>query len=316
MTSKQWIASSLLAVVAVAGAVAAVNYRINAFGVFGDVRGKAYESYLNQDREAKYLYSFNYIPSNFNGILVGSSISGNWDTRKIALAKTYNLSIVDATMTEEKLLAENILSRGKIRLALFCVYPRMVHAHGRRTAYMQPRDYWTALGSEQLLREYKNHIVAHAEHHKPFFDDYGVLNFSFLERNADQMKAQYRLYHREEIVIDETAFEEYAGLMDEARSKGAKIVGFIPPHYTEVWNTADYAAFLSRMKALFRQDEPIIDFNEDRYVQFRGNPENFYDGVHISTKETDFLVEELNRRLAETLNGQATSHFVASSSSR
>jgi len=82
----------LLAIVVCAGAGAALNYRINAFGLFGDVRGKVYRSYLNQDREAKYLYSLNYIPSNFNGILVGSSISGNWDTGGIQSARTYNLS--------------------------------------------------------------------------------------------------------------------------------------------------------------------------------------------------------------------------------
>ncbi len=300
MTSKRWITYSLLSVLALAGAGVAANYRLNAFGVFGDVRGKSYQSYLNEDREAKYLYSFNYIPSNFDGILVGSSISGNWDTRKIGPAKTYNLSIVDATMTEERILAENILSRRKLSLVLFCVYPRMVHTHGRRTAYMQPRDYWTALGSEQLLREYKNRILARAGHRTPFFDDFGTLDFSNLERNADHMKAVYRRYHRDQIVIDETGFAEYAALVDEARASGARIVAFVPPHYAEVWNTPDYAAFLSRMKTLFRPNERIIDFNDEQYDQFRKNPDNFYDGVHISTKVTDFLVAELNSQLLET----------------
>jgi len=297
VTSKQWIQGSLLSVVVCAAAGAALNYRINAFGVFGDVHGKTYRSYLNQDREAKYLYSLNYIPSNFDGVLVGSSISGNWDTGKIQAARTYNLSIVDATMTEEKILADNILAKGKVRLVLFCVYPRMVHTHGRRTAYMQHKDYWTALGSEQLLKEYKNHILAREGHLRPFFDEFGVLDLSNLERNADQMKAVYRRYHRDPIVIDETAFGEYAALVEEARARGARVVAFIPPHFVDVWNTPDYADFLARMNALFRPDELLIDFNERQYDKFRSNPENFYDGVHIATKSTGFLVSEINARL-------------------
>ena len=300
MTSKQWIRNSLLAIVVCAGAGAALNYRINAFGLFGDVRGKVYRSYLNQDREAKYLYSLNYIPSNFNGILVGSSISGNWDTGGIQSARTYNLSIVDATMTEEKILADNIMTRGKVNLVLFCVYPRMVHTHGRRTSYMQPKDYWTALGSEQLLKEYKNHIMAHEGRSRPFFDESGTLDFSSLERNANQMKATYRRYHREPIVIDETAFAEYAALVDEARSRGAQVVAFVPPHFIDVWNTPDYADFMARMKTLFRPGELLIDFNDQQYDEFRSNPDNFYDGVHIATERTGFLVSKLNAQLLDS----------------
>jgi hypothetical protein len=307
VTSKQWIRGSLLSVVVCAGAVAGLNYRINAFGVFGDVRGKTYRSYLNQDREAKYLYSFNYIPANFDGFLVGSSISGNWDTGKIQSARTYNLSIVDATMTEEKLLADNILARGKVSLAIFCVYPRMVHTHGRRTGYMQPKDYWTTLGSEQLLKEYRSEILADRGHLKPFFDESGVLDFSNLERNADHMKAVYRIYHRDPIVIDETAFSEYAALVEEARSHGARIAAFVPPHYIDVWNTPDYQDFMARMKTLFQPGELVIDFNDKPYDEFRSNADNFYDGVHIATSRTGFLVAELNARLSAPKAAMAAS---------
>jgi hypothetical protein len=297
VTSKRWLTYSLLAVVAVAGTGAGLNYHINAFGVFGDVRGRTYRSYLNEDREAKYLFSFNYIPANFNGVLVGSSISGNWDTRKLQPARTYNLSIDGANITEEKILMENVLAREKVRLALFCVYPHMVSNHGRKTEYMQPRDYWSALGSAQLLREYLNRILARMGRRRPVDDEFGVLDYSGSERNVDPGKADYRLAHREEIVLDETAVAEYAALLDEARAHGACIVGFIPPHYSGVWNGTDYAAFVARMKALFRPDEEIIDFNEVEYQQFRDTHVNFYDGVHISREGTDFLMSELNSRL-------------------
>jgi hypothetical protein len=299
VTSKQWLTNTLLVVALVAGAGAGLNYRINAFGVFGDVRGKTYRSYLNEDREAKYLFSFNYIPANFDGILLGSSISGNWDTRKIQPARTYNLSIDGANITEEKVLAENVFAREKVRLVLLCVYPHMVSNHGRKTAYMQPRDYWTALGSTQLLREYLNRILARLGRRKAIDNEFGVADYSGLEQDVDPLKVDYRLSHREELVLDETAGAEYAALLDEARAHGARIVAFIPPHYSGVWNGPDYAAFLARMNRLFHPDEKIIDFNETKYEKFRNIRENFYDGVHISGKGADFLISELNSRLLE-----------------
>ncbi len=287
----------LLAVAVVSSAGVVLNYRINAFGVFGDVRGKTYRSYLNEDREAKYLFSFNYIPTNFDGILVGSSISGNWDTRKIQLAKTYNLSIDGANITEEKILAENIFAQEKVRLVLFCVYPHMVSNHGRKTEYMQPRDYWSALGSAQLLREYGNRILARIGRRKPVDDAFGVLNYSDHEHNVDSAMADYRLSHREEVILDETAVAQYAELLDEARANGARIVGFIPPHYAGVWDTADYSAFLARMKSLFRPDETLVDFNDSQYEEFRKTRANFYDGVHLSGAAVEFLTSELNAQL-------------------
>jgi hypothetical protein len=297
VTSRRWIAYSLLAILVLAGATAAVNYRLNALGVFGDVRGKTYASGLEDDREAKYLFSFNYIPSNFDGVLVGTSVTGNWDTSKIDSARTYNLSVKEATITEEKILVENILAHGKLRLALFCLYPRMVHAHGRKTAYMMPRDYWTALGSEQLLRAYRNLILAKYGHRKPSFNSFGVLDLSNLESNPEPWRISYRDYHETEIVIDETAFAEYAALVKETRASGARVVGFVPPHESEFWNTPDYGRFLARMKSLFLPGELMLDFNDPRYDQYRNNPDNFFDTVHMAKKSTNFLVSELNARL-------------------
>ena len=169
----------------VAGTGGALNYRLKAFGVFGDVRGKAYASYLNEDREAKYLFPFNHIPTNVDGVLIASSITGNRDTRKIGLAKTYNLSIDGANITEEKILAENMFAQKKLRLVFFGVYPHMVGNHGRKTAYMRPSDYWSALGSAQLLREDGNRILGRIGRRKNVddeYDEYGIPDYSHQEK--------------------------------------------------------------------------------------------------------------------------------------
>ena len=103
---------------------------------------------------------------------------------------------------------------------------------------MMPRDYWTALGSEQLLRGYRNLILTKYGHRKPSFNSFGVLDLSNLESNPDPWRISYRDYHTTEIVIDETAFAEYAALVKETRASGARVVAFVPPHEAEFWEHA------------------------------------------------------------------------------
>ena len=53
------------------------------------------------------------------------------------------------------------------------------------------------------------------------------------------------------------------------------------------------------MESLFLPGEPILDFNDPRYDQFRNNPDNFFDTVHMAKKSTNFLVSELKTRVDE-----------------
>jgi len=69
-----------------------VNVYMNGYGLFGDVKEKFITLWHNE-RTSKYLFSFNYIPSNFEGMLIGSSVSDNLNTKKISKFKVYNASI-------------------------------------------------------------------------------------------------------------------------------------------------------------------------------------------------------------------------------
>jgi hypothetical protein len=78
--------------------------------------------------------------------------------------------------------------------------------------------------------------------------------------NVNPVKADERLSHPEEVILAEIRIAEYAILLDEARANGAG-VAFMPSTTPGVWNTPDHAAFLARMKSLFRPEEKIVDFN-------------------------------------------------------
>ena len=105
-----------------------MNYRINIYGVFGNTAGKKLVVYDNE-RTTKYLFSYNYIPGNFDGLLVGTSISDeNWDTSHIAGMRVYNASINGGNISEEDLLLSNVLRRGHPRLIMFVIHPYLTES--------------------------------------------------------------------------------------------------------------------------------------------------------------------------------------------
>src|SRR4051794_15647193 len=82
MTMTRWIAVTVSLVIGCVGAFAGFNYFMDPYGLFREVRGRDIPVTVNE-RTTKYLLGYNYIPTNFDGVLVGSSISGNWNTAKV-----------------------------------------------------------------------------------------------------------------------------------------------------------------------------------------------------------------------------------------
>lgn len=310
MTSKGWIRRFASAFVLLCLAMLAVNRYLNAFGVFGDARDRPqafYATGAGAERAAKYLLSLNYVPANFDELVVGTSITGNWNTGRLRPA-AYNLSLDGGNITEEAILVRNSLARKKMRRVILCLYPYLVGSHGRQTEYLSPRDYWGAWGSLQLLREYKARLIALVSRSRRAGDEYGAQDFSELRKLTDGGTAARRLLEGKKVVIDEEAMQEYRALVAELRASGAQLVAVIPPHPYGVWNTAEYREFDRRSRFLLRPGETIVDFNGPEYDSFRRDRGNFYDGVHLTQEAAAFLVAEMNRRL-----GGATAEPTGSS---
>jgi len=51
------------------------------------------------------------VPANFDAVLIGSSMSANWNTSKIKALRVYNESMSAANIVEEKALVDHALSR-------------------------------------------------------------------------------------------------------------------------------------------------------------------------------------------------------------
>ncbi|MGH9568366.1 MAG: hypothetical protein ACRD4F_01915 [Candidatus Angelobacter sp.] len=278
---------------------AGVNYRINIYGVFGDTAGKKLVVYDNE-RTTKYLFSYNYIPGNFDGLLVGTSISDNWDTSHIAGMRVYNASINGGNISEEDLLLSNVLRRGHPRLIMFVIHPYLTESSGRKSGYMNPQEYWGALGSIQLLRVYWNKFLIEHRGHRQEFNDFGQDDYEVHQTPA---ALQELLNAGQALPIDPAALKEYGELLERARASGARVVGVIPPVSTSLWERQHeaYAAYYKQIRSLFRPDEPIIDFNAGEFNHLRSQAVNFPDGVHLSRAAADRVVDALNGKLEGVL---------------
>ena len=291
----RWNALVVVATVAIAGLVAGLNYRVNQYGVFGNPAGKKLVVYDNE-RTTKYLFSYNYIPANFDGVLVGTSISDNWDTSHIAGMRIYNASINGGNISEEALLLRNILGRAHPRTVLFVIHPYLTESSGRKSGYMNAQEYWGALGSIQLARVYWNKFLITRRGLRQEFNDFGQDDY---EVRAAPAALQEIMTAEEAMPVDPLAINEYRELLDRARASGARIVGVIPPVSAELWKRQRhlYQAYYGQILPLFHDDEPVIDFNSSEFSSLRSDPANFPDGIHLSRSAAAQVVDVLNEKL-------------------
>jgi hypothetical protein len=319
-TARAWCVAYFAMVIATLALVAGANYALDFYGLFADTADRPIRLYANE-RTGKYLLSLRYIPANFQGIIIGPSVSQNWDVRRVGSIHIYNASVDGANISEEKLIADNAFARGRMRLAVFCIHPYLTMNHGRKTDYMSPREYWGALGSIQLLRDYTGAVLAHLLGTPAFADGNGV---GSSEAEADDAEAAARwqraMRHAQapppDLTVDEQAVSEYALLVRSARAHGAVVVGFIPPIYAVGYRSQGeaYQNYFSRMRKLFAPDETIIDFNAPQYTSYTADAATFYDGTHLSRRGAGFFSRELTRLLQEELDrrlpevGHATAH--------
>jgi hypothetical protein len=288
-----WIVLSSVCVAAVI--VAAGNYCVNIYGLFGDIKGKQFIVYDNE-RTTKYLFSYKYIPANFDGLLIGSSISANWDTRKISSFRIYNASIDGANISEETLIADNVLQKGRPKILLVLIFPYLTETYGRKSRYMNPQEYWGALGSVQLFRVYFSKWLLSVRHEAGEFNDFGYKNYEVPHRDPSWIK-------RSEFFADPQSLQEYRDLLQLARVRGVRIVGIIPPIEMQRLKLEGRAfdIYHRNLRSFFLPDEPIIDLNGPVLDQMRKNKDNFPDGYHLSKAAADQVIGVIDAQLAQLL---------------
>jgi hypothetical protein len=282
MSHRWWNIAVLVTVVGISSVTVIVNREINLYGLFGNVKGKNCLIYDNE-RTTKFLLSYNYIPSNFDGLLIGSSISDNWNTAEFNGHRVYNASINGGNISEETLIVNNVLERSRPAIVIFVVHPYLTESYGRKSGYMNAQEYWGALGSIQLLRAYFSkwrieHGRARMEFNEFGYDDYDAPT----EPPADLSELTE---DPSNFPVNEKALQQYADLVHRAHEQGLRIAAVIPPVRAEDWNRrmSAYRSYYARVLPLFHEPDVVIDLNSVPDLQpLRQDESNFPDGVHLS----------------------------------
>jgi hypothetical protein len=304
---RRWCAAFFSLLLASVLLIAGAAWTIDFYDLFHPSRHAVVRLYSNE-RMGKYLLSLAYIPKEFNGLLIGSSVSENWPITSLGTVQVYNASLSGANISEEKLIAENVFSRGRIKLVVFCIHPYLTMTHGLKSSYMTSQDYWAAFGSLPLFREYAGAILTRMGRRQVLIDEYGVTYTGYPDPKAEAIKERRSAPLKPEdsptgFDVDEKAVDEYAELVRAARGHGARIVAFIPPISAAEYEKRGEAlrAYFPRIRALFAPDEPIVDFNAPQYAVYRENPATFVeDGTHLTQAAAAVFSRALVNALQES----------------
>ena len=306
MTFKRFFLFCLCASLLMVLLFVAIHVRSNDYGLFGDVRGRLIPVYANE-RTSKYLFSYNYIPSNFEGLLLGSSLSHNLNTKEVTGFKIYNGSLSGANFTELDLIAKNVIKRGKLKFIVICLHPYTTQTHGRRSSFMNPHEYWESLGSLATLDLYRHKILVLLGKKEVISNEYGFHDRN-LDKKIDSRKkisqaANSLMKSGKGIEIDEIAYKELADLVASARSQDVKIFAYFHPLPYELYlaQQESFADFQDKIKPLFTKQDRVWDFNSGQYLSFRRDYGNYIDHAHLSPKGARFILKEIVRHLNDDL---------------
>jgi len=281
-----------------------LNAYVDTYGLFRPARGRVLTIY-GEERIAKYLHSFRYIPENFDGVLLGSSVSSIFETRDFNGYRIYNASIQGGNVADIKPIADNIFRKGKLKLTLICVHRYITNDHDSKTDLITPKQYWGALGSPQLMTSYISRLANLLGVAQAKYDEYGALHSGpepdgdTVRRTIDQTLAGIKMgterignYH-----IDPIALAELRDIIIVARNQSQQLVIFYPPMPAQVRAvcSADFAHYRETISSLLDSEDVVVDFNDSKYESLRDDPQNFTDAVHLSRTGATLVMVELKK---------------------
>ncbi|MEO1050712.1 MAG: hypothetical protein AAFX87_08795 [Bacteroidota bacterium] len=310
MEYSSFLSRVLLMSTLIIASVAFINYKVDLYGLFDDTTDRSIEVYTNE-RTSKYLLSFRYIPENFEGIILGPSLSANLNTEQIEQFKVYNASIMGANISELRYLVENIVQKGNLRFAIICLDPYLTKDHGKKSAMIDPKEYYGALGSTNLFRTYlfkavREWEIAPHKFPKGIINSYGFNNFNLYMADGnpeEKIMQKVRENAPESTKIDPLALQELEQTVDYLRSNDIKVFAYFTPVPRQILeiNKQQYQAYQQQIYSAFQKEDIIIDLNTDQYARYTEDFNTFIDHGHLSEKGQAFVLDELNELLEQHL---------------
>lgn len=309
MSARAWLFEAIGVTALLLIAAVLINMSLDVYGIFRNAKGRHLVVY-GDERVAKYLLSEKYVPENFNALLIGSSVSANWNTGGIEGLRVYNESINGGNIVEAKAITDRTLSSSRIRAVLLIVHPYLTSSHEFETVQLTPRENLAALGSQSLLDAYKSEARIKLRLAKPELDEFGTDDFGDIPQKMNP-HLQKLMAPGTEFTIDASAMASYKALVDELHSANIRIIYVIPPVTQSIY-LSKVNAFANYSHAALEnrsEEDRVIDFTSDEFMDFRSDPGNFKDGVHLTNQSARQVVAIINTKLNQWIQTGQLSSF-------
>jgi hypothetical protein len=298
MSAGLWLGMTLGLTALLIGLHIFIAWRLDLFGIYRDPHGRALIT-SEHERKAKYLLNQAYVPANFNALIIGASASVNWQGSYFTGYRLYNESLEGGDASEERRLVEQALPRGRFKVALVALNPRITSLHILQDGFDQVTraEVLGSIGSLGL--EYDALLERIHPSPRTYFPDGSHTLPVHAPPGPNDIGGGL------DRAEDPEAVNDYRSLVQELIDRGTRIVYVVYPMYgPALKHNKDLVAGYMRSVATNMPPSPVIDFNAPEYASFRDDPNNYIDEIHLSPTGADKLCQMLNTRMHEALHDQ------------
>jgi len=306
MTSKKFVIRTAGVVIVFTMVYGAVNAYVDPFGLF---RAKNEIGIWTREKTTKYLLSFKYIPDNFNGVLIGPSVSANLNTKHLDAAKIYNLSMNGGNISEIKYPTDNVLKCSRMKCMIICLYPYLTKNSGLKGSQIDKKEYWGSVFSLLPIKVYLIRFLKRfSKKPDPFHDSsWGYSDFNVFKKNVNFKEIIKRKNvlpgSIDTVAIDTIALSELKSVINLAHDRNVKVVAYYFPIYYDFFKGYTHHAWLyyqTEMNKLFNENDMVWDMNTPEFDYIRKDMEAYSDG-HLSNQGAAEVLKVIDEKLAGLL---------------
>jgi hypothetical protein len=305
-------ALALVAAIAFASINAHIPFSLvlDPFGLRG---GSEPKRILTSERLSKYLLAHRYVPQNFEGVLIGPSLTANLDTRFITGSRLYNLSVNGANVTELRTIFEPAAAAqdSRLRYVVICLNLFMLADSGFKDQTLRWSSPWEAAllsapsrqATWRLLRGKVQPIFAESEAGWHNFDLYLARNAALFNDDRLQAPAQPPA-NPKPLPVNASALADLKAVVAAARKAGMQVFAFYYPYNARTFEDAlepGWAQFRTAVETIFADQDVIWDMNTPAYDAIRRDGEAYIDG-HVSQRGARLVLQDIQLHLDRHLH--------------
>lgn len=275
-----------------------INIYINSFGIF--FNSLNLKKIYTDERTTKHLFTYNYIPNNFDSVLIGPSLSDiEMDTKKLANGNIYNLSLNSGNISELKILVDNVIRTKKLKSIIICLDPYIFKDSGRKTSKINDYEIFSSIGSMLNIKLYLYKILYDLNLK---YNVYSNSEYGYRKNDPGVNFTDTEVLKKERTInIDDKALDEFSNLLETLRSNNTKIYAyFYPRYYLEFKNITykkQYDEFVKRISVFFTYQDIVWNFNDKEYLYINSNFSSYSDGTHLSINGANNILKVIQGKL-------------------